>query len=85
MKNSSDTIGNRTRNLPPCTAVPQSTPPPRAPEETNKNIYNTIIVIPSTSFKDLTRNKETLTVLCNVLNSAKIISVRGPIKLHQIF
>jgi len=31
MKNSSDTIGNRTRDLPACSAVPQSTAPPRTP------------------------------------------------------
>jgi hypothetical protein len=31
MKNSSDTIGNRTRYLPACSAVPQPTAPPRAP------------------------------------------------------
>ena len=32
MKNSSDTIGNRTRDLPTCNAVPQPTALPRAPE-----------------------------------------------------
>ena len=31
MKNSNDTIGNRTRDLPACSAVPQSTAPPGAP------------------------------------------------------
>ena len=31
MKNSSDTIGNRTRDLPACSAVPQPTVLPRAP------------------------------------------------------
>ena len=31
MKNSDDTIGNRTRDLPDCSAVPQPTAPPRAP------------------------------------------------------
>jgi len=31
MKKSNDTIGNRTRNLPACIAVPQPTAPPRAP------------------------------------------------------
>jgi len=31
MKNSNDTIGNRTRDLPTCRAVPQPTAPPRAP------------------------------------------------------
>jgi len=32
IKNSSDTIGNRTRDLATCSAVPQPTAPPRAPE-----------------------------------------------------
>jgi len=36
MKNSSDTIGNRTRDLPACRAVPQRTAPPRA---TRKDCY----------------------------------------------
>ena len=31
MKNSNDTIGNGTRDLPACSAVPQPTAPPRAP------------------------------------------------------
>ena len=31
MKNSNDTIGNRTRDLLACSAVPQPTAPPRAP------------------------------------------------------
>ena len=31
MKKSSDAIGNRTRDLPACSAVPQPTAPPRAP------------------------------------------------------
>ena len=32
MKNSSDTIGNRTRDLPACSAVPQPTVPPHTPD-----------------------------------------------------
>jgi hypothetical protein len=31
MKNSNNTIGNRTRDFPACSAVPQPTAPPRAP------------------------------------------------------
>jgi hypothetical protein len=31
MKNARDTIGNRTRDLPTCSAVPQPTAPPRTP------------------------------------------------------
>jgi hypothetical protein len=36
MKNSSDTIGNQTRDLPACSIVPQPTAPPRAPETEDK-------------------------------------------------
>ena len=32
MKNTNDTIGNRIRILPTCSAVPQPTAPPRAPK-----------------------------------------------------
>jgi hypothetical protein len=33
MKKSSDTIGNRTRDLPACSIIPQPTAPPPAPEQ----------------------------------------------------
>ena len=33
MKNSNDTIGNRTRDLLTCSAMPQPTAPPRSPLE----------------------------------------------------
>jgi hypothetical protein len=33
MKNSKDTIGNRTRDLPACSAVPQPTAPPGVPNK----------------------------------------------------
>ena len=36
MKNSNDTIRNRTRDLPGCSAVPQPTAPPRAPPNTEE-------------------------------------------------
>jgi hypothetical protein len=39
MKNSNDIIGNRTRHLPICSAVPQPTAPPRAPR------YSIIIIM----------------------------------------
>ena len=35
MKNSNDTIGNRTRDIPACTAVPQPAAPPRIPDRIN--------------------------------------------------
>jgi hypothetical protein len=38
MKNSNDTIGNRTRDLLACSAMPQTTAPPAAcPDVTNSN------------------------------------------------
>ena len=40
MEKSNDIIGNRTRDLPACSAVPQPTVPPRAP----KNTYMTNVI-----------------------------------------
>ena len=40
MKNFNDTIGNRTRDLPACSAALQPTAPPRAPL-----YYNTLCII----------------------------------------
>jgi hypothetical protein len=40
MKGSNDTIGNRTRDLLACNAVPQPTAPRRAPHTTNKYFKN---------------------------------------------
>ena len=36
--NSNDTIGNRTRDLPACSAVPQPTAPPRAPSPLDQHM-----------------------------------------------
>jgi hypothetical protein len=41
-KNSSDTIGNRTRDVPVCSVVPQPTAPPRAP---NSLAHYVILII----------------------------------------
>jgi len=37
-KNSNDTIGNRTRDLPACSTVPQPTAPPCPPTVTSKTV-----------------------------------------------
>jgi hypothetical protein len=46
MKNSNDTIGNRTRDLPACSTVPQATVPPRSPyfRTVHKNIVYSVLV-----------------------------------------
>jgi hypothetical protein len=38
-KNSNDTVGNRTRDLPACVAMPQPTAPKRAPEKIKIHIF----------------------------------------------
>jgi hypothetical protein len=38
MKTSNDTIGNRTRDLPACSAVPRPTAPSRAPYNTSAHL-----------------------------------------------
>ena len=40
MKNFSATIGNRTRDLPACSAMPQPTTPPRAPITLRHNVFS---------------------------------------------
>ena len=47
MKNSNDTIGNRTRDLLTCSAVLQPTAPPRSPYSWRVDLYN---AKPSTSY-----------------------------------
>ena len=49
MKNSSDIIGNRTRDLPACSAVPQTTAPPRTPSR-NMNHIKVIGFFPILSY-----------------------------------
>jgi len=39
MKNINDTIGNRTRDLPACSALPQPTAPPDAPLQIISNFF----------------------------------------------
>jgi hypothetical protein len=46
MKNSNDTFGNRTRDLPTCSAVPQPTAPPRATIYIVTSVIYTNIVRP---------------------------------------
>ena len=64
MKNSNDTIGNRTRDLPACSVVPQPIAPPRAPR-----------VAPSTSFRLAKAGRAALTD--TVLSVAGIMESLG--------
>jgi hypothetical protein len=51
MKNSNDTIGNRTRDLPACSAVPQPTAPRSAPNKVWR--YNVVSTLQVATFIDV--------------------------------
>jgi hypothetical protein len=57
MKNSNSPIGNRTRNLPACSTVPQPTAPPRAPQSDVP-----YLILPAVFLFNL--GKESLNVRC---------------------
>ena len=46
MENSNDTTGNRTRDFPACSAVPQPTAPPRAPLLTCSSLFSSHRIYP---------------------------------------
>ena len=56
MKNSSDTIGNRTRDLLACSAVPQPTAPPRIPGSQEVDLKN--VVQDRDKWKDVKKSNE---------------------------
>jgi hypothetical protein len=45
MKNSIDTIGNQTRDLPPCSAAPQPSAPPRAPTKPLIGLKSNLVLV----------------------------------------
>ena len=45
MKNSSDAIGNQTRGLPVCSAMPQQSLPPRAPYGEERLVMGTPVAV----------------------------------------
>jgi len=59
MKNSNDTIGNQTCDLPACSKVPQPTAPPRAPKASVIQTQNGI-VFPSVNSRTLTFSYRTI-------------------------
>ena len=59
---SNDTMGNRTRDLPACSAVPQPTAPPRAPTFTDMTVLNLCYTHPYSPLKEETHHRSTLKV-----------------------
>jgi hypothetical protein len=53
MKDSNGIIGNRSRDLPTCSAVPQPTALPRAPSRNNNRIYEGSNNSPNLNFEFL--------------------------------
>jgi hypothetical protein len=86
IKNSSDTIVNRTRDLPACSAVTQSTAPPRAPNSVDYTL-NILVYKLKVLHRHLPRNflpKAALCMLQYVFNSVQnIINIaKGYVYVH---
>ena len=45
MKNSNDNTGNRSRDLPTCSAVPQPTAPPRTPSDNTVQTLSSYVTV----------------------------------------
>jgi hypothetical protein len=58
MKNSHDTIGNRTRDLLVCSAVPQPTAPPRGPDRKHTNSKRMLVLWTSVRYAYKRQNME---------------------------
>ena len=95
MKNSNDTIGNRTRDLPTCSAVPQPTASPRTPvkelfaqtnsEQTQHIHKHETMIIPSSYFSYKIRKKKAQTGV-DKYSSVQHISVdeNNALKLQEM-
>jgi hypothetical protein len=60
MKNSSDTFGNRTRDLPACSAVPQPTALPRTPIHPIVRNNN----FPLSAYNNINNNNDNIIISC---------------------
>jgi hypothetical protein len=93
MKNSNDTIENRTRDLPACSAVPQPTAPPAAcPHIKNKKahkyifilIFNIFILI-IINYNNKNKNKEYINIFCDEIHSLLNVRASGTYVSHRGF
>jgi len=78
MKNSNNTIGNRSRNLPACSEVPQPTAPPRPP----------LILYWVTGIIFDEQHGSLSFLLCSLLHSLVTLSLLGPntvLPLHAAY
>jgi hypothetical protein len=83
MKNSNDTIGNRTRDLPTCSAVPQPTAPPaarNASREPRHNVvsFSLLLLPPSQGAQFFAVPWSPTAALC------RILSTRGQASFYSI-
>ena len=65
MKNSNDTIGNRTRDLPACSSVPQPTAPPRTPSYLQYKIILNLKKKSTNSCIRYNQNVQKIAMLCD--------------------
>jgi hypothetical protein len=75
MKNSRGIIGNRTRDLPVCSAVPQPTAPPRAPVP----FFSVLYVL----YINITTRRDILYVVLNGASSREGLTPSARLGRHQ--
>ena len=68
MKNCNDTIGNRTRDLPACSAVPQPTAPPRAPKTSPQFSEIKKVDVQTEAYNSISYTTSKVEVTCLSLN-----------------
>ena len=80
MENSNDTIGNRTRDLPACSAVPQPTAPPRAPDIKSIRIKKVNVPVQTMRASIGTASKVlNLGIRCRCVDSFTLWSMSPPV------
>ena len=90
MKNSNDTIGNRTRDLPTCSAVPQPTALRRAPKQNRTNYFKKKILKEETDikwrlFKQPEETIAHLTSGCPILRNNEYLMGHDRIGAHTLY
>ena len=90
MKNSNDTIGNRTRDLPSCSAVSQPTVPPRVPFKSSVYILRGFPCLITTRFLYFQGRFQCLSVTCSCWNAfvlctwfMYIVNIGTALELHE--
>jgi hypothetical protein len=82
MKNSNNTIGDRTRDLPACSAVPQLTALPLTPYSDGVG-FNNLVQLPQLQCKVVTRHTTVIAGVANMLPSSELFAAPGELNIFK--